>query len=471
MDHENTDRSVESGDGSGGGVERRRLLEAAGAASVPLLAGCQELDPRSAESSNPSETGTTDGTATPDDEAAESATLAIDPDLDLGGRLVVGAPDAIGYDTIQAAWEAAEDGDAVFVHSSYDAETAGEAFPIVLDYTKKEVMLSGGHPSGSIIDARHAPEKDVVEVLGAGHSDYRNKALVQHLKIRGGNVGLRIRGGTYSTYKDLIVYQANEDGVRVEGYVDSAGAKRGSYGVTFRNCMAWRNGGAGYRLQTGADPHATTFYGCHALFNGLESGAPGVALRGYASRWANGVVQNNGGFGIDARSGASQGVSDTYFEGNGMAQATPQEVYVSETSPGFVLKGSYFNGAYFRDAPNGRDRAARGVGISGAQGAELSACTFKNYTDAFLSLSDTTDADVHLATHTGLDDTRLRRGGGNERLRSSGLVLESDLRDGDPQGRYVCDYGVHDGSGDAPWGLAMWNGSRWVSVVDGTVVG
>jgi hypothetical protein len=450
---------------SADGVGRRELLQVAGAASVPALAGCNALD-----------SGATDGESTDGGNGSvagkqgSSPTLELEPALNLGGRRIVSQPDAVGYDTIKGAWEAASDGDIVFVHSSYDAEVAGEPFPVVFDYREKEVMLTGGHPSGSVIDARHVPDTNVVEIVGKAQGDYRNKALVQHLKIRGGNVGLRIRGATYSTYKDLVVHEAADDGIRVENLVESDGTERKSFGMTFRNVMAWRCGGAGFRLRSAANPHGTTFYGCDSLFNGYEDDAPGVALRGYSSRWVNGVVQNNGGFGIEARDGASQAVKDTYVEGNGMTTENPHGIYVDDSSPGFVLQGSYFQGGYFRSAPNDRNKGFRGIAVVGASGVELSGCTYKNYTDAFVHLRNTNDADVHVASHTALDDTRFQNRGANTRLRSSGLILETDLRGRDPEGRYKGDYGVHDGSGRAPWGLAMWNGERWVSVMDGSVV-
>ncbi|WP_254820935.1 right-handed parallel beta-helix repeat-containing protein [Haloglomus halophilum] len=449
---------------SSGRVGRRTLLQAAGTSSASVLAGCGRFDPeRSADvdQRRPADNDGGDG---------EHQIVELEPQLNLGGRRVVSGPDSVGYDTIRAAWRAAGDGDVIFVHGTYDAEAADEPLPVTLDYTEKEVMLSGGHPSASVIDARHAPEKNVVEVIGKAHADYRNKALVQHLKIRGGDIGLRIRGATYSTYKDLIIHGTGGDGVRVEEYTDSQGQDKQSFGMTFRNCMVWRCGGAGVRLEPGAQPHGTTFYGCDSLFNGLETGAPGVALRGYSSRWVNGVVQNNGGFGIEARAGASQSVRDAYLEGNGMTQSHPHGIFVDETSPGFTLQNCYFQGGYFRPAPSGRDRGFRGIAVAGADGVELRGCTYKNYTGAFCHLRETEDADVHIPTHTGLDSTDFQDSWDNRRVRSSGIMLESDLSDGRPEGRFVGDVGTHDGTGDGPWGLAMWNGRAWVSVMNGTVI-
>jgi hypothetical protein len=453
------------------GFPRRWFVQAAGVASLPALAGCTAWE--RGEPTDSPEPDRSEPAAELQEPTESSPTLEIGPDLDLGGRLIVGAPDAVGYDTIQAAWEDAEDGDIVFVHASYDAQAAGEEFPITLDYTKKEVMLTGGHPSGSVIDASHAPDKNVIEVLGRAQNDYRNKALVKHLKIIGGNVGMRVRAATYSTYRDLVFWKNNSHGVLVEGYTDPDGVKKEAFGINFRNCMAWSCRGAGFKLDPSASPHSTTFYGCAALFNGLygeQTAQPGVQLRGYSSRWMNGTIQNNGGFGIDARSGASQVVQGVYFEGNGMVKEYPHDIFVSESAPGFSLDGCYFQGGYFRDAPNGRDQSYRGIAVDGAPGVDIENCTFRNYTDAFVHVRDARDVDLHLPTHTALDATRLLDAWGNTRLRSNGMVLATDLRRATPAGRFEGDYGIHDGSGAYPWGVAVWDGETWVSVMNGKVL-
>lgn len=54
-----------------------------------------------------------------------------------------------GYSTIAEAWDAASDGDTILVTGTYDAQEAGEEFPVTLDYREKEVTLPGGHPAGS----------------------------------------------------------------------------------------------------------------------------------------------------------------------------------------------------------------------------------------------------------------------------------------------------------------------------------
>ncbi|WP_254820936.1 hypothetical protein [Haloglomus halophilum] len=416
-------------------VGRRDILKAAGlAAGATLLSGQATAKPGNGNGGSDS--------------------------LEYEGRHVVGPN---GYATIQAAWDAASSGDTVYVHSSYDAEAAGESFPIVLDHREKEVLLTGGHASGSVIDASHVPSKNVLEVIGAGHTDYRNTPAVQNLKLVGGNVGLRIRGSPYAGFSDLVVWKASSHGVQVDRF-EVDGTTYGTFGTTFRDCMAWNCGGDGFRMETGADPHSTSFYGCEALLNG----GAGVRLRGYATRWHGGTIQNNASFGVDVRSGCSQQVSGTYFEGNGTADSAPIEVYVDDSAAGFALHDAYFQGGFFRDFSNSRDTGRWGVVVADAPHVDIRNCSFRNYTDSFLYLRGATDADVHLASHCPLDGTTPIVHDSCTRLRSGGAVLPTDLST--QPGRFVGDTGAHDGAGDAPWGPAMWNGTNWVSVLDGTQI-
>ncbi len=397
------------------------------------------------------------------------ARLVYGPDeMNVGGRLVVGSPN--GYNTIQEAIAAAENGDTIYVHGSYDAQTAGEQFPIQLDLTQKKISLTGGHPAGSVIDATGV-DANVIEVLGSGQRDYRNRALIQDLKIIGGNIGLRVQGVPYSTYRGLIFFENRSHGVQVEGYTSPDGEFRGTFGVNFIDCMAWACRGVGFRLDPGARPHSTTFFGCHALYCGLYDGnnLPGVLLRGFSSSFHGGTVQYNGSSGIDARSGAVQGIYNTYLEGNGMSSQYPQEVFVGETSPDLALLDCYFRGNYPQNAPNGRTKGFRGIAIANAPNVSVANSTYQNYEDAFVYVTNARDVDLYRSSHLGLDGTQFVNTTSDVlRLRNHGDIAPTDLRG--IEGLYDGDKGIHDGSGGYPLALAVWNGSNWISQIDGGVI-
>ena len=451
----------QSEDGSTSWSRRSFLASTAAGTILGSVGGVQARQRDTSPADTPPPTGQL--------QSASGAALQIGPNLNLGGRRIVASGD-YGYDTIQAAYDDANSGDVVFVHGSYDAQQAGEEFPIVIDQSEKEIILTGGHPSGSVIDARHAPEKNVIEVLGRGQNDYRNKAIVQKLKIRGGNIGLRIRAAPYSTYKDLVFFQTNSHGVSVEPYTDASGAFKGSFGINFRSCVAWSCRGVGFRLSTEARPHSTTFYGCHALWNGYDDGNnhPGVFLRGYSSRWNGGTVQNNGSYGIDARSGGSQTIYGTYFEGNGTSSEYPHAIYINK-SPGLSVDNCYFNGHFARDGRNGLDDAYRAIAVINTTGVDVRNATYRNYTDAFLYGRGAHDLDIHRPSHDAYDDTPLVSDASQfTRLRSDGVVQETDLRETD--GRYRGDMGIHNGDGEGLWGPAVWNGREWISVMEPMVL-
>lgn len=411
--------------------------------------------------------GLTSGSALLGSAGGETQSLASSASsLELGGRRVVGAD---GYDTIEDAWIDAESGDAIYVHSSYDAQAAGESFPIVLDYEQKEVMLTGGHPSGSVIDAGDA-DANVIEVIGRGMNDYRNNPVVRNLKIVGGETGMRVRAAPFSSYRNLLFYRCGEHGAVVDGYTDpDSGREKGSFGVTFENCQAWSCGGSGFRAHVSADPHGTTFDNCVVTWCG-EDGSPGVLLRGYASTWQNGIVQMNGGFGIDVRRGGSQGITGTYFEGNGQRTPYPIAIYAARSTQ-LAIENCYFYG-YFAGGPfageSAHEQCRRAINFHGTQGASVRNCTYRGYSDCFVrTQGGAHEIDVHCASHYALDDTPFLSRGHSQRVRDDGVMMEADLRDASHEGQFVGDTGIHDGSGDGAWGLAMWNGSEWISVMDG----
>jgi len=390
--------------------------------------------------------------------------------LVLGSTRVVGTD---GYPTIAAAWSEAESGDAIHVHSSYDAEAAGEKFPVVLDYEQKEVVLTGGHPSGSVIDASHTDE-NVLEVLGRGMNDYRNNPVVKNLKIVGGDVGLRIRAAPYSSYENLVFYRNDGHGVHVQPYTDpESGRRKGTYGARFYNCQAWACGGSGFRLETEAQPHGTVFHGSTVTWcGGNHSGTPypAVMLRGYASQWHGGTIQGNAGFGLDARKGGSQGVYSSYFEGNGRLRDYPIGIYVGQ-STAFVVENSYFYGDYSTggmfvdESPN--TQAARAINFHNTQGGCVRNCSYRRYSDCFTRVQGGAhEIDVNCASHYALDTPLLSRGT-SARIRDAGMIMETDLRGPDHQGQHVGDRGLHDGSGANPMGPAFWDGERWISTISG----
>lgn len=427
-------------------LSRRQFVAATGAATVVGSTGGVAAAESAQMGSDAVETVETDATVQNVEPSVSS----------LGGRLIVGEG---GYGTIGDAWAAAEDGDVVFVHSSYDAQEAGEEFPIVLDYEEKEVTLTGGHPSGSVIDAGDT-DANVIEVLGRGHNDYRNSPAVQNLKIVGGNVGLQIRAAPYSSYKDLVIWQTKSHGVALEEYSDETGHK-GSFGVTFRNVMTWNCGGHGFRLDPEARPHSTSFFGCHSEFN---SGY-GVMLRGFSSRIYGGTIQNNGSYGVDARNGSGQLLSAVYFEGNGTRDETPIDVYATGTAAGLSIEGCYFQGNFARDFENGHEQEYAAIALDGTLHTSVKNCTYRNYDSTFLIAISTSDLDHHRPSHCGLDATPFLERRGDERTRSNGVVQATDLAGVD--GAYSGDVGIHDGTGTSPWGLCLWNGSQWVSTMDG----
>lgn len=389
--------------------------------------------------------------------------------LNLGGRLVVGEN---GFPTIQAAMDVAEDGDVVYVHSSYDAQSAGEEFPIVLDQSEKQVALVGGTPSGSEINAEHVPDENVIEVYGVGPRDYRNTPLIENLKIVGGNIGILVAGAPNSSFSHLKLFKTNSHGICVTTNDRENG---GSFGSRWYDCEAWSCGGSGFRVENGASPHGTTFIRCNSTWNGWNGNHPGVQLRGYSSVWQSGTIQRNSSYGIEIRDGGSQVLRDTYFESNGLESDYPVQVHARGTM-GLVIDACYLQGGMFSptthmDNVNDLDQAERAITLHSTHSTSLRDCSHRNHSDGFVAVqgSHAADNDVYEQSHHnihGNDEFWVQDYG--ERTRSNGVIREQDLRD--VEGTRNCDQGIHDGSGSGQWGPAVWNGDAWVSLITGQEV-
>jgi len=421
---------------------RRSFMQAAGAGVALPLAGKAE-----AKDTEQMDIETTQM------ESYESFEFGPDR-LVLGGTRVVGAE---GYPTIAAAWEEAESGDEIYVHTSYDAEAAGEEFPIVLDYEEKEVMLTGGHSSGSVIDASHTSE-NVIEVLGRGHNDYRNNPVVQNLKLVGGGVGLRIRAAPFSSYENLVFYQNGSHGVSIERYTDpDSGDRKGTFGATFSNCQVFSAGGDGFYNDRMAMSHGTTYFGCRATNND----GVGFRLHGYTNKIIGGTSQLNGDYGIEARLGKASLVQGTYIEGNARSNDFPVELY-ARNADGLTVENCYFNGINPRGAEHGYEYVQRGVNVHETQKLSVRNCVARNYGQGLVALFSCEDTDVHAPSHhifdagNGLFATDVTNHG-NYRTRSNGIMLPADLTDVEPLTEHDMGYHV----GDDVEGLACFRDGRW----------
>lgn len=367
-----------------------------------------------------------------------------------GGRLVVGAD---GYPTIRDAWAAADSGDTVYVHSSYDAREAGEPFPVRLDYRRKEVALVGGHPSGSVVDAGGTDE-NVIEVYGAGYDDYRNNPLVANLRIVGGRVGLRVAGAPFSSYRNLVFHRTGDHGVVVDEY-ESDGNAYGTWGATLYNCQAWNCGGDGFRLNSAASPHGTTLYACKATNND----GVGFRLRGTGTKLLGGDAQLNRDWGIEARTWKAILVAGAYVEGNARDRDHPVEAY-ARGCQGLTVRDCYFHGINPRGADHGHDRVQRAVNVHETERLAVRDNVFRRYGEGALALYDCTDADVYEGSNLALETATWAQpptAYGNTRTRSHGVVYPQDLSSVD--GAFEGDRGYH--VGEDREGPAVWRDGRW----------
>jgi len=80
-----------------------------------------------------------------------------------------------------------------------------------------------------------------------------------------------------------------------------------------------------------------------------------------------------------------------------------------------------------------------------------------------------TDLDVDYHSIFSIDSDPIVEVDSGTRTRYNGVVVEQDLDTaGFPSGLYVGDMAMHDGTGTTAAGPCYWNGSDWISMVDGS---
>jgi len=373
-----------------------------------------------------------------------------------GGRAGIVPVGKGAYDTIHEAIDAAAAGDTVRVLGSYDARAASEPFPIVLDYSDKPVALAGTHPSNSVIDAGNA-DADVVEVRGVGSDDYLNQPIVRSLRIRGGNVGLRVRGAPFATYRNLVFNETGSHGMLIDTYENPDGLPLGTFGTNVFGCQAWDCGGDGFTSVAGAASHATYYLGCRATGNRGN----GFHLQGSSSKVVGGVSQLNHGYGISARQGNSITIGSTYVEGNGRSLSYPIGILAAGTTT-TTVENCYLNGINPRSTPgHDYDSVQRAVNFYRVDTGAVENCTGRDYGDGIVAAVQSNDVDVsypsHAAVETDVLATENPRDYGTTRPRSDGVILPTDL--GDVEGAFEGDVGYHVGTDEE--GPAYWRDGAW----------
>lgn len=377
----------------------------------------------------------------------------------LSGILFVGTDGT--HDTIMAAWEDARDGEAIVVLSSYDADEAGEEFPIVLDRSEREVSLVGLDPSGSVIEAGDH-DGDVIRCIGRGPSDYRNSPYLAKLRINGGETGVKILGAPNAYFENVKVFGASRHGWQVSTNDDVGG----SHGLMFQKCEAWTCGGVGFRLDRDANAHGSMFVRCNATWNGYADDGPhpGVYLTGYSSVWNGGTVQQNSHYGIHMERDGGIVVRDAYIESNGIErEGRPTQVYANGALGG-LIEGCYFNGTLMdgsrRHSPTDHDRAERQITLQNCRTTAVRDCAYRFHEEGFIAVQGPSalDNDVYEASHdpVGGEDSAgpfwaADRG---TRTRSGGVIRPTDLSE--IEGKYEGDLGI-----DEDRGIAVWMGNEW----------
>ncbi|WP_101298156.1 right-handed parallel beta-helix repeat-containing protein [Halegenticoccus soli] len=303
------------------------------------------------------------------------------------------------FDTVQAAYDEAPRDRGVSIELTGAYDPSAESYPIALHADGDDFApfaLRGQGPSVTRI-GHDDVGGDVLSIRGAGPAGYSYPFTIENLRVHGGEGGAGIAvESSPQGIVDTVVLRTKGHGVRVgEG-------EHGSYGTTFSNVQAWNCGGDGFRLDSGANPHSTHFYGCRAT----ACRGVGFRLRGYKTAIHGGTVQLCHSHGIDVRSPAVS-IRDAYVEGNGRREDHPVEVY-GDGAHGLSVSGCYFHGATPRRCWHDRDCVLRAVNLHGSKGVAVRDCVYRRYGDRFFKGFGCERAALYDETHVALDGTPLR---------------------------------------------------------------
>lgn len=341
-------------------------------------------------------------------------------------------------DSLQSVLNKTARGDDVVIMDGYRPKT--DSWPVRID---TEVRISSS-PHNRI---------EVPDSSGAGlllDLDGPNRppgvTLVNvYIDAKGTKSAFRIQNARYCTLVGCIAEHASDYGFLVNSDDAAPNSNR------FFHCDAHINDGHGFYIDELA--HSTFMVGCRAIANGgrgLWSG------NNYASSWVGGGLERNGNQGVYIDGSEVFTIQNAYIEGN--AEDSSDEILV-DRSQTTTIANTYLNGLDNSETNGIRFRNSRNCSVRNIEYRNLNGLVVND---------GSTDTDLHRSSHYALDDSPFLVEDSGTKTRDRGVIAPTNLSK--VNGQYKGDRGIHNGS-NGPFGLAVWNGSAWVSMRNGKTIG
>ncbi|MFC4553335.1 MULTISPECIES: right-handed parallel beta-helix repeat-containing protein [Halorussus] len=364
------------------------------------------------------------------------------------------------YDTIQEAHDdipgaGAEGNGAILIADSYDP--SNEVFPIVVD---KYADIRGLSSTGVSINNRSSANTFVFKATEQHNTE---SPKLSNVRLIGGEHAIVIEGHVGMTVEGVTIWDCAGDGIRIKDNSYSSTC----YDNYFRNICIAGPGSDGVYVANGSAPHSLVFDNV----NVYRAGNYGYQFRqaGAGTTVQNSTIQHCENWGMLVERSACFTARDCYFERNGEKYATGSGAKIdicfhnNGENDNFLVEGCYFNGM---------GEGVNAIHLNSGECGELRNCHFNGYDGGYI-VQDAGHRDLNVARSTICTDGSETNfyGDGDPlgtRTREDGIVTRQDLSN--TEGCHEGDKGIHDGSGSAPEGFALWLDGRWVSQVNGEVI-
>lgn len=347
------------------------------------------------------------------------------------------------HTTMQGAVDAVEtegDGGAVWVNEGFDS--GSETFPITISDQGMVIRgeANGTNLTGGIVNTS-GNETFLVNSFGTNRVP---GVTFMDLHMTGNDTGVGI-DITDTRYCSVINCTAEnfQTGFRTTNVSVNPNSN------TFINARAHSCNGSGFYIDAGS--HSTDLIGCRAVSNGNRGAWIDTS---FACSVIGGQYElNDIGIYMDACDSVT--VRDAYIENNTTSQLQME-------SDCFMVDSCYLNGG-------GNAATTAGIVCDGFKG-NVRNIEFRNIDSGLIDIrSGMTDLDIDYHSIFSIDGDDIIEADSGTRTRYNGVIVEQDLDTaGFDDGLYVGDMGMHDGTGTTAEGPCYWDGTDWISIVDGS---
>lgn len=282
-----------------------------------------------------------------------------------------------GNDSLQSAFNNAEEGDTVWIHESYSA--TNDSWPVemkhelrVVSSPHNTISLPSGATGGLFIHhegPNRQPGANLVNVF---------------IDANGAEYAFRIEDGRYMNFHGCIAESASHAGFWLQGDSTSPNSN------TFFGCQAGFNSGNGFVTENLA--HSTLFIGCRAV----DNGAQGLWDQGsYATHLIGGQYEKNTYEGIYADGSESFSAHDLYVEDNAQNTSSGDQIQLDNCQASSI-RDTYLNGMSSSDT--------NGIRFSSCNNCSMEHVEYRNLTSCVIN-QKSNYTDLRPFTHYSLDGT------------------------------------------------------------------